>query len=337
MGSDGAGGRSSDSAPGPSLSATDRLLGAAAEALVAATRALPRDTAMRLAAGTGRWLARVSGPRTDVALQNLRIAFPEWGERQRLVVLEAAFENIGRSFVDFAHLGRLDAAGLRELAEIDGWDHFERAREASPSGGVMCLTAHYGSWELLVAIMAAYDIGISLIHRSRDNPLVDQVMSRLREEMQVELLPLGSAARGALRALRAGRVVAVTFDQNSPRVEGVFVPFFGRLACTRSAPARLAMRTGATVLPVFAERVGNGDRHRVRILPHIPLVPDGGDREAAVLENVARMAAAVEAAIRRSPEQWTWTHRRWRTQPRGEPRAYPSSRGRAQLRGSPGR
>jgi len=292
---------------------------------------------MRLAAGAGRWLAHASGPRTDVALQNLRIAFPEWRETQRRAVLASAFENVGRAFVDFAHLGRLDAARLRELVDVEGWENFERAREASPSGGVICLTAHYGSWELLVAIMAAHDVGISLIHRSRDNPLVDRVMNRLREEMGVELLPRGSAARGALRALRAGRVVAVTFDQNSPRAEGVFVPFFGRLACTRDAPARLAMHTGATVLPVFAERLGSGDRHRVRVLPHIPLVPDEGDREAAVVENVARMAGAIEAAIRRAPEQWTWTHRRWRTQPPGEPRAYGSRRVRAQLEGTLGR
>jgi KDO2-lipid IV(A) lauroyltransferase len=328
-------GRSDDSIP--AVSGTDRLRGAAAGALVAAIRALPRDTAMRLAAAAGRGLATFAGPRTDVALQNLRIAFPEWRESQRRAVLKAAFANVGRSFVEFAHLGKLDAAGLRELVEIEGWENFQRARDASPTGSVICLTAHYGSWELLVAIMAAHDVGISLVHRSRDNPLVDRVMERLREEMGVELLPLGSAARGALRALRAGRVLAITFDQNSPRSEGVFVPFFGRLASTRSAPARLAMRTGASVLPVFAERLGDGDRHRVRVLPHLTLLPEDGDREAAVRENVARMTAAVEAAIRRAPDQWSWSHRRWRTQPLGEPRAYPSRRSQAQLERAPGR
>ena len=324
-------------APEVGLTTSDRLRGAAAGALVSVARSLPRQTALRLAGGAGRWYARLSGPRTDVALQNLRIAFPNWSERRRRRVLEAAFANVGRGFVEFAQLGTLGAEALRDLAELDGWEHFLRAREVSPHGGVVCLTAHYGSWELLVAMMAAHDVEISLIHRSRDNPLVDRVMGRLREEMGVELLPLGSAARGALRALRKGRVVAVTYDQNAPRTEGVFVPFFGRLACTRDAPARLAMRTGAPVLPVFAERLADGDRHRVRILPHLELVPEEGDREAAVRENVARMAGAIEAAIRRAPDQWTWTHRRWRTQPPGEPRAYPSGRIRAQLERPPGR
>jgi KDO2-lipid IV(A) lauroyltransferase len=327
----------SELTPSPSLSAPDRLRGAAAGGLVALTRALPREAALRLAAGAGRMLARSGGPRTAVALCNLRIAFPEWRESERRALLEAAFANAARGFAEFAHLGTLTPGALRELADIEGWENLERARDASPTGSVICLTAHYGSWELLVAIMAAHDIEISLIHRSRDNPLIDRVMARLREQMGVELLPLGTAARGALRALRAGRVLALTFDQNAPRSAGVFVPFFGRLASTRDAPARLAMRTGASVLPVFAERLEDGQRHRVRILPHLELVPENGDRQAAVLENVARMTAAVEAAIRRSPEQWTWTHRRWRTQPLGEPRAYPSRRIRTQPKGTPGR
>jgi len=326
-----------ESPPDLDLSVTDRLRGAAAAALIAASRALPRTSAMQLAAGTGRSIAKLSGPRTAVALQNLRIAFPQWREPERRAVLEAAYANIGRAFIEFANLGTWDNRQLQDLADVEGWENLAKAREAAPTGGVICLTAHYGSWELLVAIMAAHEIDISLIHRSRDNPLVDRVMTRLRDEMGVELLPLGSAARGALRALRAGRVVAVTLDQNAPRSEGVFVPFFGRLACTRDAPARLAMRTGASVLPVFAERLAGSERHRVRILPHLELAAEEGDLEAAVLDNVARMTDAVEAAIRRSPEQWTWTHRRWRTQPPGEPRAYPSRHIRAQLEGTPGR
>ncbi|MDH3686279.1 MAG: lysophospholipid acyltransferase family protein [Myxococcales bacterium] len=327
----------SESPPDLDLSATDRLRGAAAAALIAASRALPRESAMRLAAATGRSIARFSGPRTAVALQNLRIAFPQLRESQRRAVLEASYANVGRALIEFANMGKWDARQLRDLADVEGWENLAKAREAAPTGGVICLTAHYGSWELLVAIMAAHEIDISVIHRSRDNPLVDRVMARLREEMGVELLPLGSAARGALRALRAGRVVAVTFDQNARRSEGVFVPFFGRLACTRDAPARLAMRTGASVLPVFAERLAGSERHRVRILPHLELAAEEGDREAAVLENVTRMAGAIESAIRRAPEQWTWTHRRWRTQPLGEPRAYPSRRIRTQLEGTPGR
>jgi KDO2-lipid IV(A) lauroyltransferase len=77
------------------------------------------------------------------------------------------------------------------------------------------------------------------------------------------------------------------------------------------------MRTGAPVIPVFIERVGGSGRHHVRVCAPLELVPEGsgGDADAAVVENAARMTAAIEAAIRRAPDQWIWTHRRWRTRP----------------------
>ncbi len=126
-------------------------------------------------------------------------------------------------------------------------------------------------------------------------------------------------------------------DQDTPRREGIFVPFFSRLACVRDAPARIAMRTGAPVVPVFIFRLGEGDRHVVRFHPALPMESGDGPREKAIHENVVRMTRAIEGAIRTAPDQWTWNHRRWKTQPPGEPRPYPSRRRRSlHLRGVPG-
>jgi KDO2-lipid IV(A) lauroyltransferase len=86
------------------------------------------------------------------------------------------------------------------------------------------------------------------------------------------------------------------------------------------------MRTGAPVLPAFVEREGKGARHRVRILPALEILPAGGDREAATRENARRMTQVIEEEIRRVPDHWMWGHRRWRTQPKGEPKPYPSRR-----------
>jgi KDO2-lipid IV(A) lauroyltransferase len=297
----------------------ERAWGRAAEALVAGVNRLPRERALALAGTLGRSWARLGGPRTAAARQHLRLAFPDWTERQRRQVLERSFANLARSFVELATLGALSPEDLRALADVEGLEHFEAARRASPTGGVIALTAHLGAWEILAALMAAHGIPIAVVQRSRDNPRLDALLARLRGRWGVELLPRGAAARAALRALREGKVLAIPFDQNASRREGVFVPFFGRPACTREAPVRLAMRTGAPVLPVFIERIGESARHRVRALPPLELVPEdrGGDAAAAVVENAARMTAAVEAAIRRAPDQWIWTHRRWRTRPRG--------------------
>jgi KDO2-lipid IV(A) lauroyltransferase len=296
---------------GPRPRARDRAAAWAASALVAAAGALPRERALAAAGRVGAAWARLGGPRADVARANLRIAFPDWRESERRAVLERSFANLARSFVELATIGRLSREELRALADVEGLENFDAARRRSPTGGVICLTGHLGSWELLVAVMAAHGIRIAVVQRPRDNPLLDELLVDLRGRAGADFLPRGSAARAALRALREGKVVAMTLDQRARRREGVFVSFFGRPACTRDGPARIAMRTGAPVLPVFIERIGESGRHRVRVLPVLDLVPEGGDAQAAVVENVARMTASVEAAIRRAPDQWIWGHRRW--------------------------
>jgi KDO2-lipid IV(A) lauroyltransferase len=257
---------------------------------------------------------------------NLRIAFPDWDESERRRVFAESCANLARGFVEFALLGRADAEELRRLVSIEGLEHLDRARKDSESGGIIVLTAHLGSWELLAAAMVAHGLPVTVVHRTRDNPLIEEMVGVLRERGGAEMFARGSAARAGLRALREGKILAMTYDQNCSRGEGVFVPFFGRLACTRTAPPRIAMHSGAPVVPVFVQRQGGGACHRARILPALEILPSGDDQEAAVRENARRMTQVIEEEIRRAPEQWIWTHRRWRTQPKGEPRSYPSRR-----------
>lgn len=307
----------------------DRLSALVARSLIGVTQRLPREAALDLAGRVGRTYARLGGPRTSVARVNLRIAFPEWSESQRERVLVSCCANLARNFVELALLGRAEAEEFRRLVSIEGMEHLESARKTSESGGVIVLTAHLGSWEFLAAAMVAHGLPVTIVYRSRENPLTEELLAGLRRSGGSELFARGSAARAALRALRDGKILAMTYDQNCGREEGVFVPFFGRLACTRSAPPRIAMRTGAPVVPIFVERIGESARHRVRVLPPLAMVPEGEDRDAAVRENARRMTAVIEDEIRRNPDQWIWVHRRWRTQPRGEPRPYPSRRRRA--------
>jgi KDO2-lipid IV(A) lauroyltransferase len=108
-------------------------------------------------------------------------------------------------------------------------------------------------------------------------------------------------------------MVGILLDQNAARSEGVFVPFFGRLASTSRSVALLALRTGAPVVPIFARREPGG-RHRIIVRPPID-VPETSDREVAVAALTGRCTAVIEAAIREAPEQWLWLHNRWRTRP----------------------
>jgi len=297
-----------------------RLGAAAADRFLQLLERMPEPRALALGAGIGRVWARLGGPRTQVARENLRIAFPHWSEAEREAVLVRSFENVGRSVAEFALLAKLGPEALRARVRIEGVEHLEAARSASKSGGVIAITGHFGSWELLAAAMAAHGFPFVAVQRPRESPLLDALVERYRRAGGAEFLARGDAARAALRALREGKAVAILYDQDAPRDEGVFVPFFGRLASTRDGPVRIALRTRVPVLPIFLHRVGSGSEHVAQFRAPIALVRPDGDVEGAIRENARRMTEAIEQEIVRAPDHWSWIHRRWKTQPPGEPR-----------------
>lgn len=299
----------------------DRLAASGVDGMTRLLRRLPEGAASRIATAGARAFEHVGGQRIADARVNLRIAFPQWSEARRREVLTASLVNLGRGLVEFARMSAYSDQEIRDRVRLEGVENYEDALARSPKGGVIAMTAHFGNWELLSTGISARGYPISVVHRARDNRVIDDIVETQRGVTGAELLPRGSAARGALRALRGGRILALPYDQNCHRDLGVFVPFFGRMACARTAPVRLAMRTGAPVLPAFLHREGD-DRHVARIYPMVELVPEGDDPAAAVVENARRMTRVIEEEIRKAPEEWTWIHRRWRTQPPGEPRPY---------------
>jgi KDO2-lipid IV(A) lauroyltransferase len=310
---------------------SDAVLYRALRGLLAAVRALPRSLSLALCRGFGRTWARLGGPRTGVAETNLEIAFPELGVRERRRILLESFAQLAEHLVDVAEIARLDADVSEELVQFEGFEHIEAAQRATPEGGAILLTAHFGSFELFAAACAARGIPVSVVHREQSLPGFQRLLEEWRTGSGIEPLRRGSAARGVLRALRKGRIVAMPLDQDTPRNEGVFVDFFGRPACTRDAPARIAMRTGSPVVPGFLFRRPDGRGHVARFEPAIQLVtPEeaGNDPDAAVIENVQRMTRTIEAAIRRAPEHWSWIHRRWRTAPERGANVYKPSKSR---------
>ena len=297
----------------------------AIEAVRDFVRSMPRERALAFGASLGRAYARLHGPRTDIARKNLALAYPELSDAERARLCVETYASFGRMVAETALLGKLGREELLATADIEGFENLEAARKSWPGGGAIILTAHFGSFELFAAIMGARGVPLSIVHREANNPYLNALIVEWRTANGVQVVHRGAAARAALRGLREGRCIAMPLDQDTRAREGVYVPFFGRLACTRDGPARLAMRTGAPVVPAFMFRVGDSARHRIRILPALELLPETPDREAteaALLENVRRMTDVIEAAVREAPTHWIWSHRRWKTQPEGAPRLY---------------
>ena len=201
-----------------------------------------------------------------------------------------------------------------ENIRLEGVGHLDAVM--AKHGRVLLLTAHLGNWELLAAAHRLTGYPLSIVVRPLDAPWLDALAERLRRSTGVELIDKRGALRPVLEALRRGRMIGILMDQNASRREGVFVDFFGRPASTSRSLALLAIRTQTPVVPVFARRDAGGG-HTVIIHESLPL-PDPNGAADGVVELTARCTTVIERAIRETPEQWLWSHDRWRTRPADE-------------------
>lgn len=275
---------------------------------------MPLPLALWLGRRVGDLIYAALPRRRRIALANLACAYPEMplGDRRRLA--RRASQHLGMTLVELPRLMATPLDATLARIRLEGVEHLHAAMTAH--GRALMLTAHLGNWEILCAAHRLTDYGLSVVVRPLDAPWLDAVAARLRRRTGVEVIDKRGALRAVLDALRRGRLVGILMDQNAARREGVFVDFFGRPASTSRSIALLAVRTGAPVVPIFAYRNADGS-HRVVIHPPLP-PPTSNDPEAAVVELTARCAAEIERAIRESPEQWLWSHDRWRTRPSGE-------------------
>lgn len=278
---------------------------------------LPESAAYALGERAGRLAFRLDRRHRTIAMENLTRAFPgkcSPGEIERLA--RAVFENLGRTAVDVARSDRLLRPAGADAVRFDGLDQMLEARRRGK--GVFFITAHFGPWELLPLIHALHFGPAHVVARPLDNPRLDDLLTALRERGGNHVIRKRDAVQAILQALRRGETVGILIDQHISENEGVVVPFFGQPASTAFAPALIAMRSGAAVLPVAIVREGCG-RYRFLVGDEVP-VRRSGDFRADMAVNTARFTAAIEAFIRKHPDHWFWVHRRWKTRLPLDPR-----------------
>ena len=272
---------------------------------------LPTPLALRVGRRLGDLAQLILPKRHRIALANIEVAFPELPLRARRRLARRAWQHLGMTLVELARfLDRPLDATLSELT-IDGLEHLRPVM--ATHGRALMLTAHLGNWEYLAASHRLMGYPLAIVVRPLDSPALDELAAAMRRKTGAELIDKRGALRPVLEALRRGGLVGILLDQNATRREGIFVPFFGRPASTSRSLALLALRTGTPIVPIFIQREGSG-RHRVVIEPPLR-VPEPNDLERAIVELTARCNEAIEAAVRRTPEQWLWSHDRWRTRP----------------------
>ncbi len=219
-------------------------------------------------------------PVMDRARENLRAAFPEKTQDEIETIIREMCDNLGRTVAEYAHLDKLAMTGADPRIEVVNVEHADNAVAAGT--GVMFISGHFANWEVMP--FAAYQHGFEggEVYRPQNNPYVDRwlVWQRAKNGPKDQISKGSQGTRRIFYLLRRGKSIFMLVDQKTN--EGLPAPFFGHDAMTTPAPASLALKLGATLVPVSNERL-RGARFRMKIYPPIAFAPTGDhERDVAL-------------------------------------------------------
>jgi len=279
----------------------------------------PRPLARGIAAVTVRTMLAMLPKLRRVALFNLRLAFPDWNDERRQEAIRSMSRYLGWQAVEFARFPQYNRGNIEQIIEIEGHENFLEAQRRGK--GVLILTGHIGAWEVSSFAHAVYGYPMHFMARPLDNARLDAFVNRYRCLSGSRPIYKNESARVVLKTLNNAGIVGILADQNTLPEEGAFIEFFGKTACTTTGIARLALHTGAAVVPGYAYWDAASRKYKLRFEPAVGIV-ETGDTERDILENTQRFAKITENIIREFPDQWVWVHARWKTRPKGEPPLY---------------
>ncbi|MFH1854410.1 MAG: ELM1/GtrOC1 family putative glycosyltransferase [Candidatus Omnitrophota bacterium] len=268
--------------------------------------------------GFALWIGRRMGDivyvvnvkRRSIAYANLKAAFPEKKSRELKKINRAHFQNLVMSVIEFFKLPAIAKEYLDNHAEVR---NFERIDEALTKGhGIIILAGHFGNWEMASLVVSSKGHVLTVFVREQKHKRLNDLLNSYREKTGCRVIAKGFSIREIVKALRDNGIVAMLIDQDAGP-NGVFVDFFGRPASTAPGAVVFAMKTGAVMLPFFVRRTAS-NKHEIIINEPFPLI-SGGNRDKDIKENLQRISAVLESYIRRFPDQWLWSHKRWKSTP----------------------
>lgn len=255
----------------------------------------------------GTFASKILRGRDRLAMRNLRDTFPEKSQRELRAILDRCWQHFGREALQSIRNQNRTAA---EVAAKCTFENVEMLREAMARGrGTVLISAHFGSWEIAGLVLSSMIPNIRTVARPLDNELLEADLQKLREKTGAEMVDRRKAARVLLRGLAENAVVVLLPDQAVQPREGILAPFLGRPAWTTPAPAKMAVRSGSTI--VFAFCRPDGLRHRIRFEEAVDVTQLAEDAKDPVALT-AHMNDVISRQIREHPELWLWMHDRWK-------------------------
>ncbi len=286
------------------------LSGKAALFVLRAVGQLPVGVIRTVSVPVGDLLYILARPRRRVTLTNLRMCFPDWTEQQRRTVARKHFRVFVITIFERFKFWFGPADQVSRLCRIEGLEHIRQHKDKP----VIVLAPHFVGMDA-GGVRYNRDYEMFTMYAAQKSSTITDAMTQGRMRFGGKALLRTDGVRPVIRLLRKNMPFYFLPDMDLGPRDAVFVPFFGVPAATVTSVARIARMTNASVVPCVTTLSDDG--YIARFYPAWEDFP-GDDDTAAT----ARMNRFIEQRVLETPEQYLWSHKRFKTRPEGEPSPY---------------
>lgn len=267
---------------------------------------LPISTLQTLGSVLGSFIYRIIPSRRDAARINLKQAYPDFTDKEIDALNKKAFRSLGISVFETGIAWFTKSEVLQKQCQIEGKEHLDHAM--AKNKGVLLLTGHFTTLEMGGHLIGTYVDKYNAVFKKAHSPLFNALMVHYRAKMGDDLIETRNV-RAIIRGLKQGHATWFGPDQDFSDQDIVFTPFLGGIASTLTATAKIAKMTGATVVPFYPVRLEHGKGYKLIILPALENFPSGN-----IEADSARVNKTIENMVYDYPEQYLWSHKRFKTQ-----------------------
>ena len=235
---------------------------------------------------------------------NILKAFPNLSQNEINIISKNMWSNYGRILSEYVFIKDIRKSKIKNIINVEGQEILEKIKEDNKP--VIFISGHFNNFELMAMHIEQSGINLAAVYRPLNNIFLNFLMEKIRKKYicKNQIKKGLSGTRELIKCFKNNISVALMIDQRVS--QGIKSNFFGQAALTTTIPAQFVKKYNCTIVPVYIERKNNIN---FKITIHKPLEY----KEDDTIENITlKLNILLEKMIHENPDQWIWSHNRWK-------------------------
>jgi len=265
----------------------------------------------RQSSNLGGRIGKYFGPffrKKEIIKKNISLVFPNISEKEMNKLINKMWENIGRVFAEYVHLNKFSIYNKKKI-KINFTSKTNIEKLNNYKKPIIFFSGHFSNFELMGVCLKELSFNIGVLYRPLNNIFLNPIWELIKVNSSSTLIEKGSkGSKKLIKHIKQNNSLGLLVDQRLS--SSIHVPFFGKPATTTTAPAKLAIKHSALLIPMFIKRVNEIE---FEFFIDEPLVINKTNDYKKDIFNITKsMNKKIEEFIIRDPAHWLWSHDRWK-------------------------